>query len=64
MNLTLFENRVFVHDQGKMRLKECTLIGYHWCPYKKEKFTHRQTCTQGEYHEHEGRHQSRNYKDC
>lgn len=34
-----------------MKALEWALIQYDWCPYKREIWTRRQTCTRGERHE-------------
>lgn len=36
--------------QVKMRSSGWALVQHDWCPYRKGKLGHRQTCTQGERH--------------
>lgn len=50
MNVTLFGNKLFAHDQVKMRSLEWILIQYHCVLRKMGNLGHRYACTQGEHH--------------
>ena len=50
MNVTSFENRVFVDDHVKVKPLSWALIQYDQCPYKKWKFTHTHTHTHKRQH--------------